>query len=104
MSFRSIVGLVSSLFYVSDAQSKFLSSVQILVNKELFHQSSFYFINIASSVHLLFKQRRLHFSREKSPGEKCSGECPRPDLYGSVNSKLHFVLLGCISELFTVRV
>src|SRR6218665_1813579 len=52
--------------------AKIFSLVQLLVNKELFHQSSFYFINIVSSVHLLFKQRYLHFSR----GEKSRGECP----------------------------
>src|SRR6218665_1279836 len=67
-SFRSIFGLISSLFYVFATQPRFLSSVQLLVNHELFHQSSFYLKNIVSSIQLLFKQRYLHFSLgEKSP-------------------------------------
>src|SRR6218665_4228386 len=47
--------------------------IPLLVNKELFHQSSFYSININSSVQLLFKQRYLHFSR----GEKVRGRSVR---------------------------
>src|SRR6218665_2832269 len=62
---------VSSLIYVLAAQPRFLSSV----NKELFHQSSFYLINSVSSVQLLFHQRYslfAFFSGGKSPGIKCS--------------------------------
>jgi len=55
--------------YVFATQPRFLSSVQLLVNKELFHQSSLYFINIISSVQLLFKQPYLHFFG----GGKCPG-------------------------------
>ena len=73
-SFRSIFGLISSLLYVFAAQPRFLSSIQLLVNKELFHQSSWYLINIVSSVQLQFKQCSLHFSLVKCPGRKC----PRP--------------------------
>ena len=62
----SVLGLNSSLFHVLITQSRFLSSVQLLVNKELFRQSSFYFINIVSSVQVLFKQRYLHFSLGES--------------------------------------
>jgi len=58
-----------SLFYVFATQPRFLSSVQLLVNNELFHQSSFYLKNVVSSVQLLFKQRYLHFLRGKSWGE-----------------------------------
>src|SRR6218665_69500 len=76
-SFRSIFWLVSSLFYIFAAQPRFLSSVQLLVNRELFHQSSFYLINIVSSVRLLFCQRSLHFSREGECSEEMSGKkCP----------------------------
>src|SRR6218665_1828685 len=45
-----------------------LSSVQLLVNKELFHQSSFYLIKILSSVQLLFKQHSFHQSRGNVQG------------------------------------
>ena len=67
-SVSSDFGLVLSLFNDFATQPRLLSSVQLLVNKELFHQSSFYLINIASSVQLLFKQCYLHFFREKCPG------------------------------------
>src|SRR6218665_3339378 len=54
---------------------RFLSSFQLLVNNELFHQSSFYLKYIVSSAQLLFKKSYLHFSLGgKSPG----GKCPRP--------------------------
>src|SRR6218665_2445760 len=49
-----------------------LSSVQLLVNKELFHQSSFYLIKILSLFLLLFKQHSFHQSR---------GKCPRSHNY-----------------------
>jgi len=53
-SFRPTFGLISSLFYVFATQPRFLSSFQLLVIKELFHQSSFYLKNIVSSFQLLF--------------------------------------------------
>src|SRR6218665_2878033 len=71
-SFRSIVGLISSLFYVFATLPRFLSSFQLLVSNELFHQSSFYLKNIVSSFQLLFQKSYLHFS----PGEKSGGKCP----------------------------
>jgi len=58
-----------SLFYIFATQTRSLSSIQLLVKKELFHQPSFYFKNIVSSVQLPFKKRYLHFSW---------GKCPRP--------------------------
>ena|SRR6218665_1307373 len=67
-SFRSIVGLISSLYYVFARQPRFLSSLQLLVYKELFHQSSFYMRNSVSSVQLLFKKSYVHLFVE-SPGE-----------------------------------
>src|SRR6218665_291417 len=57
-------------FYVSATQQRFLSPVQLLVNNELFHQSSFYFKNIVLSFQLVFQQRYLHFP----PGGKVRGE------------------------------
>src|SRR6218665_857361 len=45
------------------------TSIQILVNNELFHQSIFYLRNSVSSVQLLFQKRYLHFS----PGGKFRG-------------------------------
>src|SRR6218665_1352408 len=66
MAPRLIFGMASSLFYVFAAQPRFPSSVQLLVKKELFHQSSFYLVNIVSSAQLLFQQRYLHFCGEKS--------------------------------------
>src|SRR6218665_1509862 len=73
-SFRSIFGLISSSFYVFATTPRFLSSFQLLVNNELFHQSSFYLKNIVSSVQLLFKKNYLHFS----PGEKSGGNVLDP--------------------------
>ena len=67
-SVRSVFGLVASLQNVFATQPRIHLSVQLLVNKELFHQSSFYLITILTSVHLPFKH---HFSHE-SRGE-CRG-------------------------------
>jgi len=50
------------MFYVFATQQRFISPVQLLVNNELFHQSSFYLKNIVLSFQLLFQQRYLHFS------------------------------------------
>src|SRR6218665_2825277 len=73
-SFRSAFGIILSLFYVFAPPPIFLSSFQLLVNNELFHQSSFYLKNIVLSVQLLFKKSYLHFS----PGGKCpGGKCCR---------------------------
>src|SRR6218665_3964968 len=78
-SFRSIFGLILSLFYVFATPPRFLSSFQLLVNNELFHQSSLYLKNIVSSVQLLFKKSYLHFSPGEKSGGKCpGGKCPRP--------------------------
>src|SRR6218665_2477124 len=68
-SFISIFGLILSIFNVFATQQRFLSSLQLRVIKELFHQSSFYLKNIASSFQLLFKKSYLHFS----PGGKVRG-------------------------------
>src|SRR6218665_1206285 len=67
-SFRSIVGLISSFFYVFATPPRFLSSFQLLVSNELFHQSSFYLKNILSSIQLLFKKSYLHFLRRENSG------------------------------------
>src|SRR6218665_3611956 len=55
-SFISILGLISSIFNVFATQQRFLSSLQLRVIKELFHQSSFYLKNIVSSFQFLFKK------------------------------------------------
>src|SRR6218665_3070912 len=52
-----------SLFYVFATPRRFLSSFQLLVNNELFHQSSFYLRKVINI-----------FLR----GEKSGGKCPRP--------------------------
>src|SRR6218665_145032 len=57
-----IFGLISSYYYVFSKKQRFLSSVQFLVNNELFNQSSFYLRNIVLSFQLLFQQRYTHFS------------------------------------------
>src|SRR6218665_2911604 len=62
-----------SIFNVFATQSRFLSSLQLRVIKELFHQSSFHWKNIVSSVQLLLKKSYLNFSL----GEKVRGKCPR---------------------------
>ena len=79
-SFWSISGLFSSFFYVFATQQSFLSPVQLLVNNELFHQSSFYLEDIVLSFQLLFQQRYLHFLRGESPGRNvlCSYHPRRP--------------------------
>jgi len=57
------------MFYVFATQQRFLSPVQLLVNNELFHQSSFYLKNTVLSFQVLFQQRYLH----SSPGGKVRG-------------------------------
>jgi len=57
------------IFQVVATQQRFISPIQLLLNNELFHQSSFYLRNIVSSFQLLFQQRCLHFS----PGEMSGG-------------------------------
>src|SRR6218665_2577704 len=84
-SIRSVFGLVSSLFHVFATQPRVLSSVQLIVNKELFYQTSFYFINIVSSVQFLFKQRYLYFSG----GGKCPGRNVLDPLAARVVHKCH---------------
>src|SRR6218665_789209 len=65
------------MFYVFATQQRFPSPVQLLVNNELFHQSSFYLNNIVSSCQLLFQQRYLHFSPGGNVrGEMSEGKCP----------------------------
>src|SRR6218665_3081222 len=61
-SYISIFGLISSIFNVFATQQRFLSSLQLRVINELFHQSSFYLKNIVSSSQFLFKKSYLHFS------------------------------------------
>src|SRR6218665_3694683 len=79
-SFRSTFGLISSIFYVFATQQRFLSSVQLLVNNELFHQSSFYWKNVVLLFQLLLQQRYLHFS----PGWKSPGGNVLDPLYDAV--------------------
>ena len=45
----SVFGLVSSSYSIFTTQPRNFSAVQLLDNKELLHQSSFYLINILSS-------------------------------------------------------
>jgi len=77
---HKLVIIILLLIYVAEefslfaTQPRILSSVLLLVSKELFHQSSFYLIKILSSVQVLFKQRSFHQSRLG----KCPEEIPRP--------------------------
>ena len=80
----SVIGLVSPLYHVFVTHPRFLSSFQLLVNKELFHQSSFYLTNIVSSVQLLFKKSYLHFS---PGGNVPGGKCPRPHHENVINAQ-----------------
>ena len=79
-SLSLVFGLLSSLYHIFATQTRFISSLQLLVNEELFHQSSFCLINIVSSVQLLCKERYLHFS---GGGKSPRGKCPRPYLIPS---------------------
>ena len=72
--FDQFLGKYCHFIYVFATLQRFLSPIQLLVNNELFHQSSFYLKNIILSFQLLFQQRYLHFS----PGGKSGGKCPRP--------------------------
>jgi len=69
-----------AIFYFFATKQRFLLSVQLLGNNELFHQSSIYLKNIVLSFQLLFQQRYMHFSPGKKSGGKCPGECPRPKI------------------------
>jgi len=61
------------LRFIYTAYISFISPASIyIVNKELFRQFSFYFINIVSSVQLLFRQRYTCICL----GEKSMGKCP----------------------------
>src|SRR6218665_774976 len=65
-------GLISSIFYVFATQQRFLSPVQLLVNNELFHQSSFY-------LKILFYHSSFYCNNVICiflPGEKSEGKCP----------------------------
>jgi len=53
---------IFGIFYVFATQQSFLSPVQVLVNNELFHQSSFYLKNIVLSS-LYFKNATCIFLR-----------------------------------------
>ena len=70
-------GLISSIFYVFATQQRFLTSVQLLVTNELFHQSSFYWENIVLSFQLLFQQHYMRFS----PVEEVRGEMSQTHNY-----------------------
>src|SRR6218665_3651704 len=63
-------GLISSIFNVFATQQRFLSSLQLRVIKELFHQSSFYLKNSSLYLRKVIKI----FLRGKSSGGKCTGE------------------------------
>src|SRR6218665_1606596 len=78
------------MFYVFAKQPKFVSSVQLLVINELFHQSSFYLKNIVSSAKLLFKKSYLHFS----PGGEVRGNVPGANYY--------YFLLLLLSSIFAI--
>ena len=78
-SFRPIYGLISSLFYVFATHPRHLSSVQLLVIKELFHQST-------STWNILFHQSSFYLEKVilifllgTSPGANVRGKCYRPD-------------------------
>src|SRR6218665_1094762 len=73
-SFRSIFGLIPSIFNAFATQQRFLSPFQLLVNIELFHQSSFYLKNIVSISATLF----AFFSGGKVRVGNVRGKCPRP--------------------------
>ena len=66
-SFTSVFGLVSSLFHIFVTQPRLLSSIPIPVNKELFHQSSFYLSNLFCI-----------FLGGKGWGRNVQRKCPRP--------------------------
>src|SRR6218665_687364 len=72
-SFRSIFGLISSLFYVFATSPRFPSSFQLLVSNELFGQSSFYLKNIVSSVQLLLMKSYYIFLQGKLSGGNVPG-------------------------------
>src|SRR6218665_14982 len=58
---KFLASFVIILRFHYTAKISFISPA--LDNKELFRQSSFYLINIISSVQLSFQQRYLHFSQ-----------------------------------------
>ena len=73
------------IFYVFATQQRFLSPVQLIVDNELFHQSSFYFKKI------LFYHSSFYFNnviciflREENSGEISGGIFPRPLLADTV--------------------
>jgi len=82
VSFRVCFVIIKRFRY--SAKNSFIS--QLPVNKELFHQPSFYLIKILSGVQLLFKQWSFHQSRNG----KCPGECPRLCLNSAMTQLIWF--------------
>jgi len=58
----AISGLISPIFYVFATQPRFLSPLQLLVNKDLFLHEKY-----ISTVQRLFKKSYLHFHPGESP-------------------------------------